>query len=111
MPRRRSSQQRLRRKPRAVAHNVASTPTPQEKKIPRGVTLKTLSRVTMLFALLCLGAFVAGRPPASASGVAMSSTAEETAHVSRIKNRRISGQKPERGRGVVQHSAREAALF
>lgn len=29
--------------------------------------LKTVSRLTMLFALLCLGAFVAGRPPATAA--------------------------------------------
>ncbi len=27
--------------------------------------LKTVSRLTMLFALLCLAAFVAGRPPAT----------------------------------------------
>ena len=110
MPRTGSSDQRPRRKARAVAHNVAKSTTP-EKKIPRGVTVKTLSRVTMLFALLCLGAFVAGRPPASASGAATSPTAKETPHIPRTKNRRVSGQKPERGQSVVQHSAREAALF
>jgi hypothetical protein len=37
-----------------------------EPAVPvRGVKLKTVSRCTMLFALLCLVAFLAGRPPAS----------------------------------------------
>ena len=39
-----------------------------EAKPVRGMKLKTVSRLTMLFALLCLAAFVAGRPPASAAG-------------------------------------------
>lgn len=39
---------------------VASEPKP-----PRGVTLKNVSRLTLLFALMCLGAFLAGRPPAA----------------------------------------------
>jgi len=39
-----------------------------EKKPVRGVELKTVSRWTMLFAVLCLAAFAAGRPPVSAAG-------------------------------------------
>ena len=33
----------------------------------RGVKLKTVSAFTMLFALACLGAFMAGRPPVVAA--------------------------------------------
>jgi hypothetical protein len=40
-----------------------------DEKPPRGVKLKTVSLFTLLFALTCLGAFVAGRPPASAANV------------------------------------------
>jgi hypothetical protein len=46
---------------------VASVAAPEPKPM-RGVKLKTVSLWTMLFALLCLGAFVAGRPPLSAAG-------------------------------------------
>jgi hypothetical protein len=42
-----------------------------EAKPVRGMKLKTVSRLTMLFALLCLAAFVAGRPPASGAGPGM----------------------------------------
>lgn len=41
-----------------------AAPRPNVRTI-RGVKLKTVSRCTMLFALLCLFAFLAGRPPAS----------------------------------------------
>lgn len=34
----------------------------------RGVKLRTVSLFTMFFALACLGAFIAGRPPAAAAG-------------------------------------------
>jgi hypothetical protein len=37
-----------------------------EPKPVRGMKLKTVSRLTLLFALACLGAFVAGRPPIAA---------------------------------------------
>jgi len=42
------------------------SPAPVEQGPPRGVKLKTVSRFTMLFALICLGAFWAGRPPVAA---------------------------------------------
>ena len=42
-----------------------------EAKPAWGMKLKTVSRLTMLFALLCLAAFVAGRPPAPAAGPRM----------------------------------------
>jgi predicted enzyme related to lactoylglutathione lyase len=35
------------------------------KKAPRGMKLKTVSMITLAFALACLGAFMAGRPPIS----------------------------------------------
>jgi len=38
----------------------------EEGRPVRGVKLKTASAFTMLFALACLAAFMAGRPPASA---------------------------------------------
>ena len=51
-----------------MAVHVAPT---VEAKAVWGMKLKTVSRLTMLFALLCLAAFVAGRPPASAAGLGM----------------------------------------
>jgi hypothetical protein len=38
-----------------------------EPKPVRGVKLRTVSLLTMLFSLLCLGAFLAGRPPLAAA--------------------------------------------
>ena len=42
-------------------------PATEEKKNLRGMKLKTASRITILFAVACLLAFMAGRPPADAS--------------------------------------------
>lgn len=42
---------------------------PEESKPARGVKLRTVSLLTMAFALACLMAFMAGRPPASAANV------------------------------------------
>ena len=42
----------------------------------RGMKLKTVSRLTMLFALLCLAAFVAGHPPATAARAGIESRKE-----------------------------------
>ncbi len=66
------------RRKRRNKHNyrTRATPIPQvevaqeEAKPVRGVKLKTVSAFTMLFALTCLAAFVAGRPPVSAAGPA-----------------------------------------
>jgi hypothetical protein len=47
------------------ARNIAPSPqlaiVPAPEKPVRGVKLKTVSRFAMVFALLCLGAFLAGR--------------------------------------------------
>lgn len=51
-----------------VARENSSTAAAADQKQVRGVKLKTVSMWTMLFALLCLAAFVAGRPPVSAAG-------------------------------------------
>ncbi len=45
---------------------MGAKPVPAEEKPVRGVKLKTVSTFTLLFALLCLAALAAGRPPASA---------------------------------------------
>ncbi len=51
-----------------AAPKLAIVPAPVAEKQARGVKLKTVSTLTMAFALLCLGAFMAGRPSASAAG-------------------------------------------
>lgn len=67
----------VKRKPRpaaASAQIVQASPqlaivaTVAAGKRVRGVKLKTVSTLAMAFALLCLGAFMAGRPSASADG-------------------------------------------
>ena len=62
--RKRRSKQNYRRHATPISHEVAQ----EEAKPVRGVKLKTVSAFTMLFALACLAAFVAGRPPVSAAG-------------------------------------------
>lgn len=61
-------------KPAAAA---TSRPTGGEAPV-RGVKLKTVSFCTIIFALVCLGAFMAGRPPASAEAVAARPTSART---------------------------------
>jgi hypothetical protein len=39
-----------------------------QRTLPRGIKLKTVSRFILVFALVCLAAFAAGRPPASLAG-------------------------------------------
>lgn len=43
----------------------------EENKPVRGVKLKTVSAFTLLFALACLAAFIAGRPPVAAADSAV----------------------------------------
>jgi len=62
--------------PRDRAPNVGGGVKPEAKPV-RGVQLKTVSRWTMLFALLCLAAFAAGRPPVSAAGSSQTATKEK----------------------------------
>ena len=52
-----------------------------KKKPVRGVELKTVSRWTMLFAVLCLAAFAAGRPPVSAAGSSQAAKKERPVFV------------------------------
>lgn len=49
-------------KPRPSASLLALSAATEPKPV-RGIKLKTVSLFTMLFGLLCLGAFLAGRPP------------------------------------------------
>jgi len=60
--------------------------TPAEEKSVRGVKLKAVSTFTLIFALLCVAAFAAGRPPASAEGVRVERHSKRTTHVSRNAN-------------------------
>ena len=64
-----------RRRARANVPQRANVAAPEPKPI-RGVKLKSVSLWTMLFALLCLGAFIAGRPPASAARLSATSASE-----------------------------------
>lgn len=52
----------------AAARNHADAAAVSDQEPVRGVKLKTVSTWTMVFALACLGAFAAGRPPISAAG-------------------------------------------
>jgi hypothetical protein len=60
---------------------------PPEEKPVRGVKLKTVSTCTLVFALLCVAAFAAGRPPAPAMDTAAGHETKGAAHVPRTANR------------------------
>ena len=70
MPRVKPGKTRASRRRRSAAQSLVFKPEPvtEPQKPPRGVKLKIVSRLTLLFALLCLGAFMAGRPPVAADG-------------------------------------------
>ena len=57
---------RVARGPARIQVPLAEAPQ-VEVKPPRGVKLKTVSNFTLIFALICFAALLAGRPPASAS--------------------------------------------
>jgi hypothetical protein len=63
--RRRMRQDGRKRPARIDVPSAASSPA---TKPARGVRLSTVSRITVLFALACLAAFTAGRPPLSPVG-------------------------------------------
>jgi hypothetical protein len=87
MPNVRSRRRRPRRTARALPQQLAIAPAPVEEKPVRGVKLKTVSSLTLAFALLCVAAFAAGRPPASTAGPAAVHGIKEAAHVARTANR------------------------
>src|ERR1700691_1236350 len=105
MPKARSRRKGSRRGAHAVMATVVSAPTPIEQKPVRGVKLKTVSTWPLVFGLLCVAAFAAGRPPASAAGTAAVHGAKGGLHVSRTSNRRISGQRSRQGQGLVHQRA------
>lgn len=70
----RRSKQNCRRRAVPLPEAVAQ----EETKPVRGVKLKTVSAITMLFALACLAAFMAGRPPVSAAGPIRSTSQIDT---------------------------------
>jgi hypothetical protein len=71
----------------AIARGESALPAaPAETKPVRGVKLSTVSNLTMLFALICLAAFAAGRPPAAAAGAQVISRANGRA-VERVETR------------------------
>jgi hypothetical protein len=61
----------------------------------RGVKLKTVSLFTVVFALVCLGAFVAGRPPALAEAVAAHRTSSAPFSAGRLRH--------DDGRSLLRH--------
>ena len=63
-PRRASASAQL----KAAAPRLAIVRAAGEETKVRGIKLKMVSTLTMAFALLCLGAFMAGRPSVSAAG-------------------------------------------
>jgi hypothetical protein len=52
------------------AERVETARETHESMPPHGIKLKTVARLTMLFAAICLLAFMAGRPPNAAPGSA-----------------------------------------
>jgi hypothetical protein len=102
-PRRQRNQ---RRAELARKYPVAAPPrNPAEAKPIRGVKLKTVSWLTMLFALACLAAFMAGRPPASdgRSAVAGGSERNHSLQVSK-ETADSSSSAPARHRGQADSS-------
>src|SRR5580704_13482604 len=87
------------------------SPTPIEEKPVRGVKLKTVSTWTLVFGLLCVAAFAAGRPPASAAGSAAIHGTKGGLHVSRTSNRGIPSQRSRQGQGLVHERAGYPAIF
>ena len=81
---RRSSKRKISRKIRtgvAAESDTKAAGQGNEVTPVRGVKLKTVSMLTMLFALVCLVAFLAGRPPASTANVGtLGSLAPDAAH-------------------------------
>jgi hypothetical protein len=82
---------------------VPSSPRPV-----RGVKLKTISRFVMLFALICLGAFWAGRAPMAAGpGQARSETAASVdVHGIRGPKASVTGRSRANGRKVRKQHRR-----
>ena len=100
MPDLRARRRRPRGNCRAALPNLAPRPMRAtmlaEPSPARGLKLKTVSTFTLIFALLCLAAFAAGRPPASAShtdrGLSVSHVARGVVHVHRTTYRHLPGQ-------------------
>lgn len=74
MPKTASAKKKLRRaevyaRPKSTPAKLAIAPAPVTEKQVRGVKLKTVSTLTMAFALLCLGAFMAGRPSVTRTSI------------------------------------------
>src|SRR5580658_10322635 len=114
------SRRRAASQPRLVLVPMpAVVPATAEPKRVRGVKLKTVSTFTLVFALLCVAAFCAGRPPAAAMGAGSASkpaasashVAKGAAHVSGSANRRVPGKGTRQGQGVVRQSAGLAAIL
>ena len=93
-PRRRNG--RRRKSPAGRSLAAAVTMPAVETKPIRGVKLKTVSWLTLLFALVCLGAFLAGRPPAMSSDLPFSDRVESrtTHHASNSFARKRAGGTP-----------------
>jgi hypothetical protein len=97
----RRSRNARRRRPATSKPKLTVVPMPAAQDRPvRGIQLKTVSMCTLIFALLCVAAFAAGRPPAAGMGpssvkdlgTGVSHRGKAGSAVSRSLNRHISGQ-------------------
>ena len=83
------------RKPRGAEPRAEGSQLPIPFVVPapqpiRGVKLKTVSRGVMLFALICLAAFVAGRPPVAAGPAQIRDTSDARAYRHRAGSSSVS---------------------
>lgn len=95
------------RERRGKGKQPAMVAAAREPRPIRGVKLKIVSLWTMLFALACLGAFIAGRPPVSAARLVPAAGVERVnVHVKRKLLRGV-------GSSAQSHyrAAREARQF
>jgi hypothetical protein len=79
MSRLRAKRKGRRKREQSCAEIMGTISVSEDTAPPRGVKLKTVSRFTMLFAAICLLAFMAGRPPAVATGSSLTIGREITA--------------------------------
>jgi hypothetical protein len=92
MPRISSRRSPRRRRSRAAKLDFAAPIVMPEEKPVRGVKLKTVSAFTMLFALLCLFAFMAGRVDVAATNQSPKTTKASTSISKAGHKRAVAGR-------------------
>ena len=102
-----SSRARAASRPKPALVPIAALSAPSGEKPVRGVKLKTVSTFTLIFALLCVLAFAAGRPPASAEGARARQGLERGARVSRNARHRTQPARSAHARHAAAHAVTE----